>query len=120
MILAQRALVLSGYVVTAPGYPEEVMVECIEPEGYPDTWSYNIWLKGRWKNIDNIAGCIDPNRCHSSPPALPTDYSVQYNATAALPNVVNTTLNYTCARKCKSSGCDDVLYKRDQAEKVAF
>jgi hypothetical protein len=41
-------------VVVAPGYPEEVDVECIEPEGYPDTWSYNIWLKGRWKNMEYV------------------------------------------------------------------
>lgn len=65
----------------APGYPEEVMVECIEPEGYPDTWNYNICLKGRWKNIENIGQCIDPNRCYSKPPFLPEDFSVVNNAT---------------------------------------
>jgi len=29
--------------VVAPGYPEEVIVECIPPEGYPEIWSYGIW-----------------------------------------------------------------------------
>jgi hypothetical protein len=34
--------------------------------------------------------------------ALPADFSVNWNQTTAKPNTVNTTLNYTCGRKCKS------------------
>ena len=92
---------MAGFVLVAPGYPEEVIVECIEPEGYPDTWTYNIWLKGRWKNVETIEKCIDPNRCYDTPPTLPDDFSVQNNQTTAKPNVVNTTLVYSCSKLCK-------------------
>jgi hypothetical protein len=40
--------------VDTPGYPEEVIVECVPPEGYPDIWSYGVWMKGRWSNLANI------------------------------------------------------------------
>ena len=83
------------------GYPEQLIVTCVPPEGYPDTWSYEIWLKGRWNFITNITKCINPNLCYNDPPALPTDFSVQWNQTTLKPNTVNTTLNYTCARLCR-------------------
>ena len=87
--------------MVAPGYPEEVISECVPPEGYPDTWNYNIWTKGRWTNLGNITRCIDPNLCYDDPPGLPADFSVEWNQTTAKPNRVNTTLLYSCGRKCK-------------------
>ncbi len=90
--------------MVAPGYPEEVIVECIEPENYPDVWYYKVWLQGRWKNFDNIAKCIDPHRCYDPPPALPEDFSVQNNQTTDKPNTSNTTLLYSCVRQCKFIG----------------
>ena len=92
-----------GFVVAGPGYPEEVIVECVPPDGYPDTWNYGIWLLGQWSNLANISKCIDPNLCYNDPPALPADFSVQWNETTAKPNTVNTTLNYTCGRICKGT-----------------
>ena len=74
---------------------------CGAPPGYPDTWSYNIWMKGQWAFKENITNCIDPNLCYDDPPALPIDFSVNWNQTVAKPNAVNTTLNYTCGRKCQ-------------------
>ena len=97
--------VLPGWVVSAPGYPEEVIAECIPPEGYPDNWSYEIWLKGRWSNLANVGKCLNPNLCYDDPPTLPPDFSVDWNQTNAKPNTVNTTLNYTCGRKCELLKC---------------
>jgi hypothetical protein len=34
--------------VATPGYPEEVIVECIEPLDYIESWTYGIWMKGRY------------------------------------------------------------------------
>jgi hypothetical protein len=88
-----------GFVVAAPGHPEEVIVDCVTPEGYPDVWSYNIWLEGRWNNLGNVTNCINPNLCYDPPPSLPKDFSVDWNQTVLKPNTVNTTLNYTCGRQ---------------------
>ena len=77
------------------------MIECVNPEDYPDIWKYNIWLEGKWSNLANVTRCIDPNICYDDPPALPKDFSVYWNQTLAKPNTVNTTLNYTCGRKCE-------------------
>jgi hypothetical protein len=90
-----------GFVISAPDYPEQVVAECIEPADYIEKWSYEIWLKGRWSNTNNLSACIDPNLCYDDPPELPPDYSVNWNQTVFKPNTVNTTLNYTCARNCK-------------------
>ena len=88
-------------MIVAPGYPEEVDCICGPPDGYPDTWSYSIWLQGQWSNTGNISKCINPNLCYNDPPSLPVDFTVNWNQTTAKPNRVNTTLNYTCAQKCK-------------------
>jgi hypothetical protein len=65
-------------VIDTPGYPEEVIVECGIPEGYPDVWSYSIWLNGRWLKKENVTRCIDPNLCYDSPPNLPLgSYSIK-------------------------------------------
>jgi hypothetical protein len=87
----------------APGYPEEIIVECIEPEDYPDNWSYGIWLKGRWTNLANVTKCIDPNVCYDSPPTPPSDFTVVWNQTTDKPNVVNTSLVYSCGTKCRNN-----------------
>jgi hypothetical protein len=57
-----------GFVIAAPGYPEEVVVECTPPDGYPSTWSYSIWMSGVWAQKDNVTKCIDPNLCYDDPP----------------------------------------------------
>ena len=88
------------YVVRMPNYPEAIRVQCLEPEGYPDNWYYGIWNKGIWSHIGNLIDCIDPDKCYTPPPSLPTDYSVQYNMTLDASNDVNVTLNYTCTKKC--------------------
>ena len=88
------------YVVRMPNYPEAIRVQCLEPEGYPDNWYYGIWNKGIWSHIGNLTDCIDPDKCYTPPPSLPTDYSVQYNMTLDASNDVNVTLNYTCTKKC--------------------
>lgn len=59
---------MTGFVIAAPGYPEEVVVECTPPEGYPSTWSYSIWMSGVWAQKDNVTKCIDPNLCYDDPP----------------------------------------------------
>ena len=102
MDLKHALLITLGFVVVSPGYPEEVIVECVPPDGYPDTWNYGIWLQGYWSNLAKISKCIDPNLCYNDPPALPADFSVQWNQTTAKPNTVNTTLNYTCGRICEN------------------
>ncbi len=56
--------------MVAPGYPEEVISECVPPDGYPDTWRYKIWLQGQWSNLGNISKCIDPNLCYDDPPGV--------------------------------------------------
>ena len=68
MLNNHRFHYILGWVINARGYPEQMTVECIPPEGYPDVWSYGIWLKGRWSNVQNITACIDPNLCYSDPP----------------------------------------------------
>ncbi len=55
-------------MIAAPGYPEEVIVECSPPVGYPETWSYSIWMSGVWAQKDNVTKCIDPNLCYDDPP----------------------------------------------------
>ena len=37
-----------GFVIDIPGYPEELIVKCIEPSGYLDDWYYEIWKDGIW------------------------------------------------------------------------
>ena len=91
----------SGFVIVAPGYPESITVECVPPEGYPDTWQYGIWLKGRWDNVGNITKCIDPTLCYDKPPALPADFTVEWNQTLDTPNTLGTVLEYKCHSKCK-------------------
>ena len=40
-----------GLVIDMPYfYPEALVVSCIEPEGYPIEWYYEIWRDGIWKN----------------------------------------------------------------------
>ena len=102
MKLNNAFIIDSGWVLDAPGYPGELTVECAAPDGYTDQWSYGIWLKGRWSNLQSVTRCIDPNLCYNEPPALPVDFSVQWNQTTAKVNSVNTTLIYWCDRKCKT------------------
>ena len=67
---------IPGFVVATTGYPEEVISECIPPNGYPDTWSYNIWRKGQWTNTANVTLCIDPNLCYNDPPGMKSNYAM--------------------------------------------
>ena len=90
-----------GFVIDMPGYPEEVIVDCVEPEGYYTNWHYNMWREGVWTNYGNITKCIDPNRCYDEIPLLPTDFTVKNNQTTDKPDYVNTTIQYTCSRECK-------------------
>ena len=92
---------VSGFVLVAPGYPEEVISECVPPDGYPDPWAYSIWTKGQWTNVGNITSCIDPDICYDDPPGLPADFSVEWNQTKFKPNRVNASLIYSCGRQCK-------------------
>ena len=46
--------------------------------------------------------CFNAEYSFENFPDLPPDFSVNWNQTTAKPNRVNTTLNYTCARKCKN------------------
>ncbi len=40
-----------GWVIEIPGaYPEELIVTCREPVGYPDEWHYGIWNEGYWEH----------------------------------------------------------------------
>ena len=88
------------FVIEMANYPEAVIVSCVEPPGYPDNWYYGIWKDGVWSHKENVTKCIDPNRCYSPPPEIPSDYTVAYNQTLEAPDNVNVTLNYTCAKKC--------------------
>jgi hypothetical protein len=92
---------ISGFVVSGPGYPSELLVECKNPPNYPDQWKYEIWLEGKWSGLEYITSCIDPNLCYDKPPALPTDLSVKWNQTIAKPNTLNSSLVYSCIRNCK-------------------
>jgi hypothetical protein len=49
-----------GFVLRAPGYPEEITVECVEPENYTQNWKYLSWMNGKWNNLENIIECLDP------------------------------------------------------------
>ena len=94
----------SGYVINiqSAGYPETWDIECIEPSGYNTQWRDQIWLEGRWKNLDaSTIECIDPLRCYQNPPGLPFDYTVEANLTSEQNLRVNTTVRYQCAKECK-------------------
>jgi hypothetical protein len=90
-----------GYLIDTLGYPEEVFVECIEPENYSN-WTYNIWKNGVWENRDKtLNGCFDPNRCYSNAPSVPIDGTVTTNYTIDVQNVkIYTILEYSCANEC--------------------
>ena len=86
-----------------PGYPEEIIVECTAPTGYySPQWTYEQWREGVWTNFGNITRCIDPNRCYDAIPALPNDFTVVNNQTLENPDAVNTTIQYSCSRKCNA------------------
>lgn len=91
-----------GWVINMPGYPEEVLVECVNPPKYfSNEWTYNLWRQGVWTNYGNITECIDPNRCYDPIPYLPVDFTVENNQTKDKPDYVNTTIQYSCARDCE-------------------
>ena len=97
------------------GFPAEVLVKCIEPEGYKTKWVDNIWNNGRWKNIEKMADpagstgvvpkprCIDPNKCYHPRPNVPFDWSVEIIDQGIDPkeNTVNTTFLYKCTTESK-------------------
>ena len=37
-----------GFVVDMPNYPEAIVVNCSNPQGYPNEWYYEIWKDGIW------------------------------------------------------------------------
>ena len=90
-----------GFVIDMPGYPEEVLVECINPLNYFSDWKYELWREGIWTNYGNLTKCIDPLLCYDEIPDLPVDFTVSNNQTKDKPNVVNTTIQYMCSRNCK-------------------
>ena len=96
-------MIFSGFVldIQSKGFPEEMDVECKDPEGYKTAWTDGIWRNGRWKNLELISTCIDPLRCYKTPPALPIDYTVEANLTKAKNMKVNTTIFYHCAKQCE-------------------
>ena len=49
-----------GFVLRAPGYPEEIIVECVEPDNHIQNWKYLSWMNGKWNNLENIIECLDP------------------------------------------------------------
>jgi hypothetical protein len=89
------------FLVQTFGYPEESIVECVEPENYQN-WEYNIWTKGVWENKHSIMnGCFDPDRCYSDPPALPIDRTVGHNYIVDTGNLpVGAKLEYFCMHPC--------------------
>ena len=67
-------------------------------------WKDELWLKGKWKNVDKVTNCFDPLRCYDKPPSLPSDYTVGWNVTDDGPPPdapVNYTVQYKCDRKCE-------------------
>ena len=71
---------------------------------YTFQWKDELWLKGKWKNVDKVTNCFDPLRCYDKPPSLPSDYTVGWNVTDDEPPPdapVNYTVQYKCDRKCK-------------------
>jgi hypothetical protein len=91
----------TGFVLSGPGYPSELIVECKKPPSYPHQWYYEIWLQGKWSGLESITSCFDPNLCYDKPPALPTDFSVKWNQSFYKHNTLNTSLVYSCVRDCK-------------------
>ena len=94
----------TGYVTDNPGYPEEILVECIAPDNYNESWVYEIWNTGKWDSKENITRCFDPGVCYDPPPDLALDYSNARNVSIGvdIPNELNTTITYTCTRQCKT------------------
>ena len=91
-----------GYVIDYPGYPEMIYVECTYPQDYNTQWYYGIWEHGIWTNIDNISKCIDPMRCYSDIPALPSDLTVRNDQREGFQvNEVGAVVHYMCDRPCK-------------------
>ena len=90
------------FLINTDGYPEAIEVECIEPENYQNTWTYNLWKEGQWENQNLLKGCMDPDLCYSSPPIIPEDNSVKSNMSKtydALP--IEATIEYSCSEQCK-------------------
>ena len=50
----------SEFVIESPGYPKEIVVECVEPENYFQNWYYQSWFNGKWDNFEQITKCLDP------------------------------------------------------------
>ena len=93
-----------GFVIDYPGYPEMIYVECTYPKDYDTHWYYGVWEHGVWTNIDNISKCIDPMRCYSDIPALPSDLTVKNDQSEGFQaNEVGAEVIYKCDRSCKAS-----------------
>ena len=92
------------FVIDYPGYPEMIYVECTYPKDYDTHWYYGVWEHGVWTNIDNISKCIDPMRCYSDIPALPSDLTVKNDQSEGFQaNEVGAEVIYKCDRSCKAS-----------------
>ena len=93
------------------GFPEEILVECLEPEQYYSNWTYQLWTKGKWSNIEKVKkGCFNPNICYNSIPMLPFDQTVKNNVTnldeeetenLKLMLEVDSIVEYHCAHQCR-------------------
>ena len=96
-----------SFLIFFPFLCSEKEIECTPPEGYdtPSNWEDEWWLKGYWKDVDEITECFDPLRCYDKLPSLPGDYTVVWNVTDDDPPAdapVNYTIEYKCDRKCES------------------
>ena len=113
------AFSFSGFVIDDPpnGFPEMMEVTCVEPAGYQSAWVDQIWLDGKWNNLESMANpagsteapgskprCIGPNRCYKKPPKLPDDYTVKmHDPQDPQPDNVTTTILYKCERECENN-----------------
>ena len=97
------------------GFPEEVLVECLEPEQFYSNWTYELWTKGKWSaNLEKVKkGCFNPKICYNSIPMLPLDQTVKNNVTNSdeeneeetenlkLMLEIDSIVEYHCAHQCR-------------------
>jgi len=97
-ILETSLNLFTDHVIRGLGYPREVLVECIEPPNYLQSWTYSSWLHGIWSNVGNVTDCLQYDLCYDPPPAF--DFTVISNYTQGIPYELNSTISYSCRQKC--------------------
>ena len=71
------------------------------PPMFYTNWTYEIWLKGPWANVEGLNGCIDGTVCHSPPPEIKKHSAVVSSIPLDSQLPVGTAVDYNCDIKCE-------------------